>query len=281
MEFVDGENLGQYVKRHGLPEMEVAVDWVIQAAEGLAYAHQNNVIHRNVKPTNLMLDTDGQIKVVGMGLARFDEPEDEDQDNITMQGVAIGTIDYMAPEQTLDSHSADQCSDIYSLGCTLYFLLTGQPPYAGKSPMEIFQQHRMAPIPVIGERRPEVPAALDQIFANMVAKLPSDRYQSMEDVIDALQSFDEEPDDVAASRFDTWSDSADEEQPDEVDEDEMADTTINFIRRTAAEREAEPVAASAAPAAYQRRRGNDLAIWISVGIAGLLILGALVILAVN
>jgi serine/threonine protein kinase len=188
MEYVDGHDLISHMKANGLPGIAESIDYVSQAASGLAHAHGHQVFHRNVKPSNLMLDRQGVVKVVGMGLALLGDDADIGEfDQITQAGEQLGSADFMAPEQTNDSHEIDQRADIYSLGCTLYFLLTGKIPYPGKGAMEKFLAHRSAPIPSIRERRPDVPEHVDELFKKMVAKHPQDRFQTMQEVLAALQ----------------------------------------------------------------------------------------------
>jgi len=205
MQYVEGQDLAQVVKARGPLPVEEAVDYVLQAARGLEYAHEQGIVHRDIKPGNLLLQTPrsprgrgaggegarGTVKILDMGLARFDEgaPDDEpDLDRLTGSSQMMGTCDYMAPEQALDTHHADARADIYSLGCTLYRLLTGKRPYTGTTPMQVLLAHREAPIPSLCEARADVPEELDAVFAKMVAKDPADRYQSMTTVVEALRS---------------------------------------------------------------------------------------------
>ncbi|MCS7239624.1 MAG: serine/threonine protein kinase, partial [Thermoguttaceae bacterium] len=120
---------------------------VLQAAEGLAYAHEHGVIHRDIKPSNLLLSREGVVKIWDMGLARISEVERgvAGEDRLTATGQVKGTVDYMAPEQTREARLADHRSDIYSLGCTLYRLLTGRAPYCGESAVEVILAHLQAP----------------------------------------------------------------------------------------------------------------------------------------
>jgi CheY-like chemotaxis protein len=189
MEFVSGRDLSSLVAKNGPMSPALAVDCVIQAARGLAYAHGQGVIHRDIKPANLLRDDAGVVKVTDMGLARLNggEPESSAVRGLTQTGWVLGTADYMAPEQAVDSTTVDGRADVYSLGATLYFLLTGEPPYNGKSSMAILLKHRDDPIPALRVKRPDVPPELEAVFRKMMAKEPEDRYQSMDEVIAALE----------------------------------------------------------------------------------------------
>jgi serine/threonine protein kinase len=135
MEFVDGRDLSHEVQQFGPLSTAAAVDRVLQAARGLAYAHAQGIVHRDIKPGNLLRDVSGVVKVADLGLARLTGASDSGERALTMAGAVIGTMDYMAPEQALDAASTDHRADVYSLGCTLYFLLTGEPVYRAVSIM--------------------------------------------------------------------------------------------------------------------------------------------------
>ncbi len=186
MELVDGSDLSSLVKRKGPLAVDQSVHCVLQAAKGLAYAHSEGVVHRDIKPANLLLDKRGFVKLLDLGLARLDNPLGEPVSDLTNTGNIMGTIDFMAPEQALNTKRADARSDIYSLGCTLFYLLIGQPPYSGETVMEKLMAHRDAPVPSLRVLRDEVPAELDQVFQRMVAKQPEARYQTMTEVEAAL-----------------------------------------------------------------------------------------------
>ncbi len=191
MEYVDGQDLWALVKRVGPLPVEHALSYTMQAAAGLACAHSHGIYHRNIKPSNLLVDKQGVVKVIGLGLARVDfEAISADASfgaELTAPGRVMGTFDYMPPEQAVDSTKVDHRSDIYALGCTLCTVLTGHPPYPVKSQMKKVLAHREGPIPSLFELRPDVPFALDTLFRKMLAKQPDDRPQSMDQVIAALQ----------------------------------------------------------------------------------------------
>jgi len=192
MEYVEGRDLAALVQQGGPLPARQAVRLILQAACGLEYAHGRNVIHRDIKPSNLLLDTQGTVKILDMGLARITEPEGSPDatlpQRITRGGQMLGTVDYISPEQAADTRSADHRADIYSLGCTMYRLLTGRAMYEADTEMAKLLAHREADIPSLRQAVPGLPESLQQVFAKMVAKRPEARYQSMAAVIAALES---------------------------------------------------------------------------------------------
>ncbi len=185
MQYVEGTDLAALVRQQGRLPVDTAIQCLLQAARGLAYAHREGIVHRNIKPANLLLDTKGVVKILDMGLARLD---DASTDNLTGTEQVMGTVDYMSPEQAASTHAVDGRTDTYSLGCTLWFLLTGRKIYEGETLMSRMLKHREAPIPSLCTARDDVPYALEEIFQRMVAKLPEDRYASMDDVVRELES---------------------------------------------------------------------------------------------
>ncbi len=192
LEYVEGTNLFRLVKEHGPLPVARACNYVRQAATGLAYLHSRGIIHRDVKPANLILANDGTVKLLDMGLVRFASSEDlssvETDQELTQAGIVIGTVAYMSPEQALDTRSADQRSDIYSLGCTLFFLLTGRSLYHEETGMKTLFAHREQAVPSIREFCEDAPVSLDAVFRTMVAKRPADRLQSMTEIVAALDA---------------------------------------------------------------------------------------------
>ncbi|MFH1924024.1 MAG: serine/threonine-protein kinase, partial [Planctomycetota bacterium] len=191
MEYVEGSNLASLVRSHGCLPVSTAINHVTQAARGLEYAHNKNVIHRDIKPSNLVLDSEGIVKVLDMGLARLSKmvgPYDSTaEETLTGTGQAMGTIDYMPPEQAENTKTVDERADIYSLGCTLFYLLVGRSIYTGDTTVTKLLAHREALIPSLCAERPDVAKELDAVFQRMVAKRPEDRYGSMTEVITELQ----------------------------------------------------------------------------------------------
>lgn len=186
MQFVDGLDLQRLVARTGPLTVEAALACVAQAAAGLEYAHRQGIVHRDIKPENLLLDKDGTLKILDMGLARLESPSAAGA-GLTGATQIMGTVDYMPPEQAIDSRHADERSDIYSLGATLWYLLTGRQLYLGDTLMAILVAHREEIIPSLREVRPEVSASLEAMFEKMVAKSPRDRYQMMREVLAEIE----------------------------------------------------------------------------------------------
>lgn len=185
MEYVEGRDLQRIVRQDGPLPAHLAADYIRQAAEGLAHAHQAGLIHRDIKPANLLVDGKGTIKVLDLGLARFTADEAASL-TIAYDENVLGTADYLAPEQAIDSHGVDARADIYSLGCTLYFLLTGKPPFPEGSLPQRLMKHQKERPPDIRQTRPDVPEDLVAICFKMMAKKPADRYASAEQVAAVL-----------------------------------------------------------------------------------------------
>ncbi len=185
MEYVEGRDLKTLVEKMGVLPVAQAIECLLQTAKGLQSAHSLKVIHRDIKPANLMLDHTNTVRILDFGLARVILPDSwmHDEDNGASGRALMGTIPYMSPEQATDSAMADARSDIYSLGCTLHFLLTGRSPYSGRTWSEMFLAHRHAPIPSLKAARPSVPDYLDALFIRMLAKDPADRPRTMASVI--------------------------------------------------------------------------------------------------
>jgi WD40 repeat protein len=186
MEYVEGTTLGRLVKERGPLPVAEACDAIRQAAVGLQHAHERGMVHRDVKPDNLIRCPDGTVKVLDFGLAALTA---ERSGGLTDTNVLMGTPEYMAPEQAEDPRSADTRADVYSLGCTLYHLLTGHAPYPAPTPLLTILAHREKPLPSIDRARPDVPAGLACVLERMLAKRPEDRYQTPGEVAAALGPF--------------------------------------------------------------------------------------------
>jgi serine/threonine protein kinase/protein involved in polysaccharide export with SLBB domain len=190
MEFVEGMDLGRLVRRLGPLPTADACELVRQACLGLQYIHEQGLVHRDLKPSNLMLTRQGTVKILDLGLARFHFEQSEEE--MTNSGQAMGTADYMAPEQASDSHAVDIRADIYSLGCTLYKLLAGFAPFEGsqyKGTFEKMTAHVQQPVAPIENLLPEIPRELAAILEKMLAKNPADRFTQPADIIEALTPF--------------------------------------------------------------------------------------------
>jgi serine/threonine protein kinase len=212
MEFLEGIDLSRLVKQSGPLPPDEAREYIRQAAVGLQYIHEQGMVHRDIKPSNLMRMASGKgpgaspeenhsasslatshqplatVKILDLGLARLQRRAGgETSSALTGSNtMMMGTVDYMAPEQAIDSHAVDIRADVYSLGCTLFYLLTGQPPFPGGTEAEKLVRHQIKPAPDVRESRPEVPEELAAILAKMLAKEPSERYQSPAAVTAAL-----------------------------------------------------------------------------------------------
>ncbi|MCA9176253.1 MAG: serine/threonine protein kinase [Planctomycetales bacterium] len=182
MEYVVGEDLLTIVNNQGPLDFEIAAEYVAQACAGLQHAHDANLIHRDVKPANLLLSKDqGTIKILDLGLALFSE-DDNASLTIAHNENVLGTADYLAPEQAINSHGVDSRADIYGLGCTFYFLLTGRPPFHEGTLAQRIARHQSQEPEPISKLRPDVPPELERICAQMMRKRPEDRIQTAAEV---------------------------------------------------------------------------------------------------
>ncbi|WP_428304688.1 serine/threonine-protein kinase [Lacipirellula sp.] len=184
MEFVDGRDLHVLVKEEGPLGYERAADYIAQVARGIAHAHEMGLVHRDIKPANCMVTKHEVVKLLDMGLARLID----DEASLTLENNenVLGTADYLAPEQALNSHKADARADIYSLGCTLYFLLTGHPPFPEGTISERLLKHQVEQAPSILKDRPDAPSILVSICNRMMAKRADERYQTANEVVEQL-----------------------------------------------------------------------------------------------
>jgi serine/threonine protein kinase len=195
MEYVNGRSFQEMITARGPLPYVRAANYIAQAALGLQHAHERGLVHRDVKPSNLLLDREGVVKLLDLGLARLfqDESDDLTRKHGGNKNV-LGTADYVAPEQALDSHGADIRADVYSLGCTFYFMLTGSPPFheAKSLGQKLMAHQNQEPRPV-RDLCPAVPAELAAVLAKMTAKRPADRYQTPAEVVEALEPWTQNP----------------------------------------------------------------------------------------
>jgi serine/threonine protein kinase len=193
MEFVDGVDLGRLVRASGPLPPERACAYVRQAALGLQHAFERGLVHRDIKPQNLLLTAAGEvIKVLDLGLARLADREPVDgatRLDLTQMGVIVGTVDFMAPEQARDPRGVDVRADLYSLGCTFCYLLTGKPPFPGGTPTEKILKHYMDPSPPLLA----VPPRVRGVIHKLLAKNPEDRYQTPAELAAALAQLLDSP----------------------------------------------------------------------------------------
>ncbi len=185
LEYVDGKDLHDHVQENGPMPAAQAVGLVRQAAAALRHAAARGIIHRDIKPANLLIDREGQLKIIDLGLALQAEEEDE---RVTRDGTTVGTVDYMAPEQARDSRATGIASDIYSLGCTFFYLLTGSAPYPGGDIADKLRRHASVPAPDARQYRADVPENVSRLIRRMMAKRPERRFPDYEELIAEIDS---------------------------------------------------------------------------------------------
>ncbi len=188
MEYVDGYDLQTLIRKKGQLDFGLAADYISQAAKGLHHAHERGLIHRDVKPANLFLNREGVVKVLDLGLAMY---TDEAQSSVTMEhsDKVLGTADYLAPEQAINSHNIDARADIYGLGCSLYYLLTGHPPFPTGSIAQRIAKHQTVMPDEIRKDRPDCPGELEGICVKMMQKDRRFRYQNCAQVAEVLDAW--------------------------------------------------------------------------------------------
>ncbi len=310
MEWVDGMDLARLVREHGPLPVPLACDFIRQVAVGLEHAHQKGIVHRDIKPANLLMaklpvasggreppDVDAPfsgdlhpplavtVKILDFGLARF---ESEQEQRLTQVGRALGTVDYVAPEQVENARGADIRADIYSLGCAWWFLLTGQPPFPGESIIDRVTARLKGQMPRIRDARPDVPAAIEQVLNKMLARFAKERYQTPAELIGALESL-QRSETVAATSAKTFVDvestqiavspvtsagAAAGHHPASVFAELTADATDSVIRYSPATvRDLRPRSTPAALAGTLKMLSGRQALYVAVG-------GALVLVVV-
>jgi serine/threonine protein kinase len=184
MEYIPGQNLYEMVHRGGPLRVWDAARLFSGVAQGLGHIHKFGVIHRDIKPSNIMVTPDGTAKLLDLGLARGDSAEEDV--TLTKPGTVVGTIDYISPEQASGAHVADERSDIYGLGCTLYFAVARKMPYAGGDLMSKIYRHRMEEPELLEKFAAHVPREFGALVRKMMAKDPADRYQNADELVHDL-----------------------------------------------------------------------------------------------
>src|SRR5208337_3727811 len=188
MEYIEGKTIGNLIFEQGPMPAPTAARLVRQVALGLEHIHRKGLIHRDVNPYNILVTRDGTAKLADLGLA-IDLAE---EDRVTRDGATVGTFDYVAPEQARHSHAADIRSDIYSLGCTLYHMISGHVPFPSPSlPEKLFAHQALEPMP-LNQLNPHIPAGFVEVVQRMMRKLPEERYATPLQVAQALEPFIEE-----------------------------------------------------------------------------------------
>ncbi|MFN0017325.1 MAG: serine/threonine protein kinase [Pirellulaceae bacterium] len=190
MEYVEGQNLSQLVDNHGKLAIADACELIRQTAVGLAHIHARGLVHRDLKPSNIMLDDLGRVKILDMGLAKLRAERFLENKELTNTGYILGTSDYLAPEQAADAHSADIRSDLYSLGCTLFKLLTGQAPFGGKAYGSVTKKilaHAQTPPPHLSGFRSDAPQELELLLGRLLAKDPDQRPADPQEILPILK----------------------------------------------------------------------------------------------
>ncbi|MBQ2037990.1 MAG: serine/threonine protein kinase [Thermoguttaceae bacterium] len=211
MEYFEGQNLRQLVEKEGPLDYEDAANYIRQAALGLGDAHKCGIVHRDVKPDNIVVDERGFVKILDLGLALLDENAFNLQGTMCEEDKILGTADYLAPEQALDSHNVDARADIYGLGATLYFCLVGKPPFPSGSISQRLIAHQRKEPPSIFIVRPDAPVDLVEICSNMMLKKPENRIQTMDQVAELMNRW------LIRHGFAQPSDFAEEEGDDSLD----------------------------------------------------------------
>lgn len=183
MEYVSGGSLADRIERGEPIDPEQCRRWLVQAASGLSDAQRAGIVHRDIKPGNLLLDHNGDIKIADFGVAK---PIDAGEERLSLHGTVVGSPLYMAPEQA-KGLDVDFRADMYALGCAFFHMLAGEVPYDGPTPLAVVAKHMMAPVPALRDKNPAVPRALAAIVARLLAKEPADRFVSYDALITALE----------------------------------------------------------------------------------------------
>ncbi|MCX7417650.1 MAG: serine/threonine-protein kinase, partial [Planctomycetia bacterium] len=198
-EFIEGTNLRDVVTQTGVFDIPRTINVTIQIADALQHACDRDVVHRDIKPSNIIVTPAGRARLVDMGLARVHQVGGDEE--LTVSGMTLGTFDYISPEQARDPRSADVRSDLYSLGCTVFYMLVGRAPFANGTMVQKLLQHQQDPPPAIALLRPDVPPDFAFVLSRLMEKSPADRYQSpLELVVDLIAVAEQQGIDITASR---------------------------------------------------------------------------------
>lgn len=211
LEYVEGTDVHRLIKKRGRLPVRRATEIITQVAQALDHAEKKGIVHRDIKPANMLINQAGVVKLTDMGLARM--LDDTEVTSITRAGTTVGTVDYMAPEQARSSKAADTRSDIYSLGCAWYHMLTGSPPYAEGSVTNKLQAHAIAPIPDPRSINESVPESVVAVLQRMMAKRPEDRHQTPQELLDDLKAVKASKKDISATDLAALAAEAEESPP--------------------------------------------------------------------
>jgi serine/threonine protein kinase len=277
LEYIPGVTLHRLVQREGPLAVPRAARLFAEVAAALEHAHAQGLIHRDMKPTNIMVTSDDHAKVLDLGLALMIGEEVDDPEVIGGKGYVVGSVEYIAPEQTRDSAQVDARADIYALGCTLYFALTGRGPFsdAGTSPQDKVKAHRHQEPEPIRNRRPEIPEALARLVHQMLAKKPDQRPQSAATVRKELEGWSEPPKGGPSGDASVFFEVVD---PFAFDDHETGPDTLSEIFQF--DENAKP-SRGTAKELFQPQERFRLAIWFSLGALGLVILVLLILVIVR
>ena len=258
MEFIPGRDLSTVVFEQGPLTVPRAAKLFAEVAEALQHAHDQGLVHRDIKPSNIRITPTDHAKLLDLGLALLEGEENYDREVVGGEGYIVGTMDYIAPEQTYDACAVDGRADQYALGCTMYFALTGRPPFPGGASKERILRHRSDEAALVTERNPEVPARFAEIIHRLMAKKPEQRYESAEVIRKELLAFvpKEEP-----------------PLPEQA-EDSNFRQAVASIQEADADDELVPIPVRAVP----EHLAGDMYLWIAGGAVGLWLVFMLVVL---
>ncbi|QGJ72260.1 Serine/threonine protein kinase [Planctomycetales bacterium 10988] len=188
MEFVNGSDLNRIVGKQGPLSYRKAAHVIAQSARGLGHIHQHGLVHRDIKPANLLMNKQGVVKISDLGVVRLFLPDGESL-TLSGDGRMLGTLDFLSPEQALDPHRIDGRADLYSLGCTMYFLLTGKVPFEATIPAQRLLMHQLHEPPALEQHRPDIPPEIVKVCRKLMAKRPAQRYSNAEEVAKHLEDW--------------------------------------------------------------------------------------------